>query len=444
MINTQDTSCIPLAINNDPKLTESNLFWNGMHVEKFMMNKKLYENVYINGIKVITPAPIPPGTYVHYRYDKDLNDFYVDNNGFNKVKDLGTGNYPGTLFSAREVYITSNGELRIPVNPGGALVYFDYSLRQHKQIEITTETEYILSNVRIGHIVILHSIRFPTQDLEFLDNDPGVLIEWARGEDNPLNVQRGPNDSYYPNTEYSGNIIREMTDISNTLTIEGEFLRLKRSPAGLQVSRTVLSIDEIPTERIKGKYVFMNGNEVMHTGVAIDGLTTDFTMMMSFTLPLRDPGHNQFIAFGNGENKIFLMHKTGDPINRLNVGIGRQMVTIDLDPSVPFHAMVMIWDYINQTIKFAKDGEPLSQDFPLIFDGKTEPVFLGAMNYLGEQGFYGFIGQGVLAATKVTESEWLDFWNSVKDERPFIIPENVLCDEYYRCNELWDCDSSII
>jgi hypothetical protein len=213
---------------------------------------------------------------------------------------------------------------------------------------------------------------------------------------------------------------------------------------GLQRNRTIDVEGNVAFKPIDSKQVFFRGmNEYIDTPVSVNGLTSDFSMMMSFSLPFQDIGRDQYLVNGTGPdgNEIFIKHITGNPLNILQIGFGKQMLQVTLNPSFNIHALCVVWDHNNQKIRFAKDGEDLSEEVDYVFDGQTNPVVIGAYDISGNKSFYGLIGEGIFSTEKIDNDDWIQYWDRVKNETPSFVPTEVECNEYYSCEEYWMCDS---
>jgi len=217
---------------------------------------------------------------------------------------------------------------------------------------------------------------------------------------------------------------------------------ISNSYYGVQRQQIMTIEGNIGYRSINSRQAYFRGlNEFIDTKVSIDGKNYDFSIMLAFTLPFKDIGKDQYIANGIGlnGNELYIKHISGNPLNVLHVRIGRQMFQVTFDPDLFVHSLIVIWDHNNNTIKFSKDGEDLSSPFPFVFDDQINPIILGALNNSGENSFYGLMGEGILTTNIISNQEWLDFWERVKNQKPYIAPSEVDCDEYYTCYEEWNC-----
>jgi hypothetical protein len=205
----------------------------------------------------------------------------------------------------------------------------------------------------------------------------------------------------------------------------------------------------LPIRSIDNNLIYFDGNKgVVDTGVSIDGSENNFGIMLSFSLPLKDTGENQYIANGTGRRFIFMMHKTGDPLNVLHIGFGSQIFQLTLDATYNFHAMIVNWNKDTGEFQFSIDGLPLSNPIPGNFYSFTNFFYLGAFNQIGDYCFNGYLGGGVLSSNIITNNTWLEFWEINKDKKP--IQEEIFadcnnyrfCDEPIKCGELTllDCE----
>jgi len=277
----------------------------------------------------------------------------------------------------------------------------------------------------------------------------------------PITVTSGKNVIYLPARAEQSHIyvylkssaafsIR-LSNISIYASEVYDFLPLMGSAPTNLISNSYYGIQKLQATEIEGGIIFkqIDSNQIIlrgldeyiDTAVSVDGVNYDFSMMMAFSLPFKDIGKDQYLANATSSNgnELFIKHQTGNPLNILHVGLGRQMFQITFDPALEIHALIFVWDHVNQTIKFAKDGEDLSAEFSYVFDGQTNPVIIGAFDTDGKNGFYGLIGEGILSSDMITNENWLQFWDSVKDEKPTTMPSIIECDEVYSCQEYWLC-----
>ena len=413
------------------------LEWNGTQVQNLTYNHNRYINVYWNGELVIYPEPITPGDYIYYSLSP-VDGYEINTEKENTVLDKGTpGTYPGVMYSGRFLDLTG-GSLEIPTNSGGSITYFDFSSKEFIQIDTTT-TSYIFQDVVIGPIIMLWDRVFPQSDLDIFNADPVEVIKWGTGKGDSLSIQPNPEDKVYPITEYQGDIIREIHQ-QETITIQGTYSRILESEYGLQNMR-LLHNQGTAFKVIENNIISIAPRELIDTSVGIDSVH-DFSMMLSFSLPLGDYGENQYLAYANsptGDN-VYIMYPTGNALNELVVGLGRQVFNLTVDPALINHAMIVVWNAINQEVQFSYDGYNLSPALPFIFQGYTNPMVIGARDINGSEGFDGNIGEGVLYSGLLSNTEWLDFWNRVKDVTLTNPVDEIECDELYACEEYFVCD----
>ena len=237
-------------------------------------------------------------------------------------------------------------------------------------------------------------------------------------------------------------LLEEIT--SPVIKIQGDFERTFHNKYGLQNIRIDRNTINLPKRLIDGNFIRFNGTkEYVNTGIAIDGITNNFSMMLGFSLPVRDMGRTQFIASAPGNPGLYLVHRTGTPLNVLTVGIGDKGFEITFDTSYAFHAIVMVWDVVNQTIQFAYDDTDLTNPIPFSFNGHTNHFIMGAYNETGSYSFNGYVGEGILSSNIIDNQTWLDFWNKIKNSSLFELPYLLDCDEYYFCEDDWKCPEMI-
>jgi hypothetical protein len=439
---------------------------------------------------------------------------------------------------------------------------------------IPNNFKYHIENKAIGAILVLWQNTFTDNDMDLINNNPNILIEWYRGNNHPLSVDVIENDKFYPNTENIGKFICDMdleyndNIIKNSEFITEDFWNIEdgnygiiNEVASIQVSQdkdsclfyytediqaagriflfeievkytnaslilinnsenritepgkykfilqdnielpinikiygsgSYTELDNIYLKEITSPYLeiqnedilpsyirninepmgldklrilgdtfgfskrsvdsnlvyFPGNNSVIDTGVSIDGSLNSFGIMMSFSLPLVDTGENQYIANGTGRRFVFIMHRTGDPLNVLHIGFGSQIFQVTLDSSLNFHAMLVNWNKDTGEFSFAIDGSSLSPGISGDFYSFTNYFYLGGFDIQGKYTFNGYLGGGVMSSFIINETTWLDFWDNNKDKK--LIKDEIIldcntyrfCEEPFRCGEpsLIDCE----
>jgi len=167
---------------------------------------------------------------------------------------------------------------------------------------------------------------------------------------------------------------------------------------------------------------FNGSGSSVDTDIQVDGTVSNFSMMLSFTDPELDEKYNikrnQLIVgpwTPDTENGLHILynHET----YKYQIKIGKSAFTIDINNSNPIHAMCAIYNKDTQKVQVGLDGGPL-QEIDVVFDGITQSVILGNNNIDSLDAFKGKIGEGVFISQLLTESQWLDFWEKVKNGKP--------------------------
>jgi len=421
---------------NNPRSITSTLTWNSNTITQFWHNRKIFRNVFWNGIKVIEITSLPAGLSVHYGFNPD-SDYLTDSDGIRYTKDTGNTpeKYHGEMNSGSSIDIM--GTVDIPGTP--TIYVFDYST--HSFISTTSPI-----SGKIGMIICLMNNTFTPGDIDIFNDDPDMAVKWALGGDAGISIVKEDVDKIYCLMEQSGETLKEITeDPNDDLQIVGEYTRQHKEIFGPQKLRFYVIQTGVPTQFIDSEFIRCNAGAFVDTGVPIDGGNNNFAMMLQFMLPEIENNEYQFLASASqNDEKLFIYHEPGTPLNQIFVGIGKTSINLTLDESLYSHAMCVSFDVINSKIQFGIDGSPLSAPYDISFTSTTSPMILGAYNDTGDYGFLGYLGEGILTSNVISEQDWLDFWNSVKDRRPLAAPENINCGEYYNCDDNWGCPAPLV
>ena len=296
---------------------------------------------------------------------------------------------------------------------GGIMGCDNFSVKE----ALPLSTHYDLTDGTYGIVIVLATASFSEDDLAFFTSMPERALQWALGTIAvPSGLTFGPDDKCYAATEESGDILWELSEV-DSIQITGSYTRNIRTASGVQTMRLELNDAGVPQSVITNHQIrFRAQGDYVDTGIAIDGSQTDFTMFMGFTLPLVDTGVNQMLVnSGAGLNKLAIMHTTGNPLNELKAQIGQFIQSMTFDETNPIHAMAARYNHSTSQLEVAIDGEPFSAPFDIVFDGATDNILFGVSSTEGHTPFNGYIGEGVLSATRESENAWFAFWERVNN-----------------------------
>ena len=151
---------------------------------------------------------------------------------------------------------------------------------------------------------------------------------------------------------------------------------------------------------------------VLDTKVAIDPTVTNFTMMIAFSKPEISTGGIQYIVASTTPPNIIELSNQAS-LDILSFKLGQYVEAITFSDVTDIHALCAVYDVATSEVAVAIDGEALPIPIPIVFDGNTAPVYIGAQNTSGAGSYNGYIGECALVADKLTDVEWTEFWNRV-------------------------------
>ena len=209
------------------------------------------------------------------------------------------------------------------------------------------------------------------------------------------------------------------TSTKPPIEITGTYSWVVNKPFGAQASRFELNELRTPI-RFEDKYHmvrFKGVGENIDTGVVIDGANTDMTMMLAFSID--ESAGMQIIADSGGtfgtDPVLMAGYRMDSGKYFVRIGDTEFDVTPHLDPDAQTHALAMVFDHATGEVMGAADGAAYQSFGTVTFSGPTKfPMRLGT-DQSGNSPITGYLGEGVLSATKESEESWQWFWNRVKD-----------------------------
>jgi hypothetical protein len=198
----------------------------------------------------------------------------------------------------------------------------------------------------------------------------------------------------------------------------------------------------IYSDIINGNLVNFKGtNEYIATGMLINPTQTNISIMIAFTIPNSGEEFQDLVIGGSNITRENAFHLEANSITgQINVKFGNSYfdITPYLNPDFFIHGVCMTYNTATGEIYGAADGQDLQSFGNIIFSQQIDQNISIGSNY-GEKPYRGFIGEGILSTNIISNNEWLEFWERVKDQNPIKIPSIIDCDEYYSCESYWKC-----
>jgi len=227
--------------------------------------------------------------------------------------------------------------------------------------------------------------------------------------------------------EVLGDYLSILSELGDPLTRVTRYSNLSTGPQRTRFKIKASAVVEqyIETQHLK----FDNHESYIDTDIVIDGSQTSFSMMLAFTPPEENLDVYQYLASsGYGSNRIYLFHNKDYPKERFNIQIGQNTFVIDVTPNLPINAICAVYNHNTGELLAGFDGNPLQSMGTITFDGSTDRSLVFGVkipNHDAETYSYnGYIGQGVASADVISETEWQEFWNNVKDDDPNVAPSS--------------------
>ena len=381
-------------------------------------------------------TPIIDGDFIWYSLDP--NTGFFTSNGTRYINDEGNtvmvppaahpepyGTKNGTIYGGNGIGLGSefnNSSIDIPIDTSTdkQILYFTLTGKYYKLINLTTN---IAIQEPVSQIVVL-DVLATQDDLDYLnsgENVDALMDLWTERKTHSLSFNKSNFRAYYPcNDTQGGNLLWD-TVSDSTIEIQNYVEECRTTYANINYGATDIHYTKDTNGHLNGKVPknnhqisFTGDSNYVATGVVIDG-STNFSMMMAFTE--HELATTGVIATTGGEdgvdNKIALRYEDDGSVTVI-IGKTTLDATPHLDPNLPIHAFVCVYDATTKEVLGGADGADLQSFGTVDFDGVTLNEVRIGTNYTKMQPYKGRVGEGVLAAVLIDNDTWLQFWDRVR------------------------------